>query len=266
MATPGAPRAFGSLLSALVAAGLLGGAGAAGAGQELREAVAALASDHRQGRLAEHLLVNPDPAVRYLFPDKCSAQGEAELSALAEAAPIEESFIFLPALCLWIESGFNESATSVAFDMGFLDRLLPQHGYLVIYHLHPGRPQAVESYFPAYRDLLTLALINARFIGDPRIRIWHRAVTTLAVFDYGFADIGRVAALAEAYETLGMGAFVPQNIWYELGRRKYEEQYLEAVASCAQHADHLPANLPRCHTVATEFFTLEIRPARYVGQ
>jgi hypothetical protein len=113
---------------------------------------------------------------------------------------------------------------------------------------------------------LTLALINARFLADTRIQVWHRAVTALAVFDYSFADVNRVAALAEAYEALGMGAFVAQNVWYELGRSKYEQQYLEAVDGCAKQADDLPANLSRCHTVTTEFFTMEIRPARLVGQ
>lgn len=266
MVRPVARRAIRSLLLALVAVGLLGGAGAADAVEALREAVAALAADDRQPRLADHLLVNPDPSVRYLFPDKCSAEGEAELAALADSAAIEESFVFLPALCLWIETGFGETAASVGFDAPFLERLLPQHGYLVIYHLHPGRPPGVAQYFPAYGDLLTLALINARFLAEPRVQVWHRAVTTFAVFDYAFADVGRIAALAEAYEALGMGGFVAQNIWYELGRRRYEEQYLEAVADCAQQADHLPANLPRCHTLATDYFRLEIRPARYAGQ
>jgi hypothetical protein len=149
MARPGAQRLLASLLPALVAAGLLSGTAAAGAGQELRERVAALALDHRQARLADRLLVNPDPSVRYLFPDKCSGQGEAELAALVDATSLEESFIFLPALCLWIETGFDETATSVAFDAELLDRLLPQHGYLVIYHLHPGRPPGVADYFPA---------------------------------------------------------------------------------------------------------------------
>ncbi|MEX0758242.1 MAG: hypothetical protein WD100_01560 [Tistlia sp.] len=247
-------------------AGLLGGASAATASQQLGERVAVLPSDHRQVRLADRLLVNPDPSVRYLFPDKCSAQGEAELAALSGAALIEESFIFLPALCLWIEAGSDETATSVAFDAALLDRLLPQHGYLVVYHLHPGQSSEVADYFPAYRDFLTLALINARFLAEPAVQIWHRAVTALAVFDYSFADAGRIASLAEAYEALGLGPFVPQNLWYELGRSKYEAQYLKAVADCAELAEHLPANLFRCGSVTTELFLLEIRPLPFLGQ
>lgn len=266
MARPGARRLLASLLPALVAAGLLGGTAAAGAGRELRDRVSALALDHRQPRLADRLLVNPDRSVRYLFPDKCSGQGEAELAALADATTLEESFIFLPALCLWIETGSDETATSVTFDAELLDRLLPQYGYLVIYHLHPGRPTGVADYFPAYRDLLTLALINARFLADPRVKVWHRAVTALAVFDYSFADVGRVAALAEAYEALGMAAFVPENLWYELGRGKYEQQYLQAVADCSELAEHTPANLHRCSAVTTEFFRLEIRPLPFPTQ
>src|SRR3546814_19907745 len=87
---------------------------AANARASTHEEVNALQDDYRTTVISDHLVVNVDASLRQVVPQKCQIDGEIELTTLSSVSTLEESFVFIPSLCLWLESGFNETATSVS--------------------------------------------------------------------------------------------------------------------------------------------------------
>ncbi|SMF27636.1 hypothetical protein SAMN06265365_11056 [Tistlia consotensis] len=251
---------------AIVAAALLFAASAVAAGADPRDQVAALQQDSRTVALSDRLLVNIDAAVRYVFPSKCEAEGESELVALAYSSNLEESYVFVPALCLWIETGYGETRSTVLFDKAFFDEIVRQFDQLVVYHLHPGFHETIENYFPAFQDLITMTLIDAELVGRPAVHIEHRAVTPLSVIDYRLADTAGAMRLLKKYADLGLAGSAVQNLAYEYNRRGHVESYLRGVEACAERAALDPGGLDRCPQVRTDLFVLSIRRVRSPGQ
>lgn len=228
--------------------------------------ILALRSDKRTTVISDHLVVNVDASLRYVSPQKCQIDGEVELSALSAISALEESFIFVPSMCIWIEAGYNETERSVSLDETLLYAVARQYGNVAVYHIQPGRRPSVVNYFPSYRDFISMVLIDAQFLQEPNIAIAHRAVTEYAVFDYRFADWPGVLRRAEIYEAKGLGRYVGQNLAYEFNREKYLRDYAVQVAVCVERVQDLPARITECRRVATELFVLDIRAVQLAAQ
>lgn len=257
------PRDLAGVLLPVVLAVSLCAAGAAAAGP--RDQVAALQHDSRVPELSASLRVNTDATIRYVYSGKCESEGEHELVELTYTSELEESYVFVPSLCLWIETGYGETRSTVLFDKAFFDKLVRQFDRLIVYHLHPGFHENIENFFPAYQDLITMTLINAELVGKPEVDIGHRAVTRLAIIDYRFADGTSVPQLMKKYADLGLAGSAAQNLAYEYSRRAHVDSYLRGVASCAAAAAHDPSRFDRCRQVKTDLFVLGIRVAQAPG-
>ena len=83
---------------------------------EFRDRIAALGEDIRETRIADKLSVNTGTEFRLVFPNKCEKEGEFELHQLASRFNVEESFVLIPDLCLWIEVGYDEKRERVRLD------------------------------------------------------------------------------------------------------------------------------------------------------
>src|SRR3546814_3891864 len=83
---------------------------------------------------------------------------------------------------------------------------------VALYHIQPGRHSSAANYFPAYRDFISMVLINTRFLGEPYIDIKHRAVTEYAVIEYRFSDWSGVQNRARLYAAKGLGKYDSQNL------------------------------------------------------
>lgn len=240
--------------------------GGANARANVHEEVTVLRDDHRKTVISDHMAVNLDASLRYVFPEKCQVDGEIELTELSSVSDFEESFIFIPAICLWVESGFNETETSVSLDEELMYAVAHQYGDVAIYHIQPGRHDSVANYFPAYRDFISMVLINTRFLDEPQVEIKHLAVTEYAVIEYRFSDWSRVQDRARLYEEKGLGKHIGQNLAYEFNRQKYRSDYLHNIGLCVDLVRDHPSRLGECRRVATEVFVLDIRVVQLAAQ
>ena len=255
-----------SALACVVAAGCLMLVGAVGVRASTHEEVNALRDDHRKTVISDHLAVNLNASLRYIVPQKCQVDGEIELTALSAASVFEESFIFIPAICLWIESGFNETEKSVSLDERLLHAIVRQYGDVAIYHIQPGGHSSVANYFPSYRDFISMVLINTRVLNELYIDIKHRAVTEYAVIEYRFSDWSRVQDRARLYEEKGLGKHIGQNLAYEFNRQKYLSDYVFQIDLCVDQVNDRPSRLGECRRVTTELFVLDIRVVQLATQ
>ncbi len=226
----------------------------------------ALTLDDRRVEIADRLIVNVDPARRYVFPGKCQADGELELAALAAASALEESFIFVPATCTWIEAGRNETVRSVLLDQALLNAVAHQYRNVAVYHIQPGHRPSLASHFPSYRDFVAMVLIDVAFIDAPEIRVQHRAVTEFAVIDYRFADWEAVQRRAQVYRRRGLGAHLGQNLAYEFSRQAHLSSYATQVQMCASRLGDVSSRIGECRRIVTELFILDVRTVQLAGR
>lgn len=226
------------------------------------EEIVALRSDDRSVQISDHLAVNVDASRRYVFPRKCQAEGEAELTTLSAISDLEESYVFIPSICTWIEAGRDETQRSVLLDQGLVDSIARQYENIAIYHIQPGRRPSPANYLPSYRDFVSMVLIDAGYIGSPRIRVRHRAVTEFAVVDYRFADWDAVRRRAELYRSKGLGTYLAQNLAYEFSREKHLQSYATQVQLCVDRLEDEPSRIGECRRIVTDLFVLDIRAAR----
>jgi hypothetical protein len=208
-------------------------------------------------KVADKLTVNPDPSYRIVVPDKCQEQGEVELIRLVEFVKLEEAFAFIPSLCLWVETGFNETGKTVRLDTNLVAAILQSHPEIILYHIHPGRPRDVTGYFPAYSDLIGSVLIDAGFLSDPNVSISHRAITVRGLIDYAFVATEETERLLKKMKQTGLGAFVSQNLAYEYTRGAHEQRYYKAVRNCVRLSNGAPENLSACFPMKADDFILQ---------
>ena len=257
---------FWSALACVVASACLMLAGAAGARASTHEEVNALRDDHRKTVISDHLVVNLDASLRYIVPQKCQIDGEIELTALSAASVFEESYVFIPEICSWIELGFNETEKSVSLDERLLYAIVRQYGDIAIYHTQPGRHSSVVNYFPSYGDFILMVLINTRYLNELDIDIKHRAVTEYAVIEYRFSDWSRVQDRARLYEEKGLGKHIGQNLAYEFNKQKHLSDYVLNIDRCVNQVNNRPSRLGECRRVTTELLVLDIRVVQLATQ
>jgi hypothetical protein len=221
--------------------------------------VPALHTDSRVFRVSSELQVNPDTSYRLVVPNKCEELGEMELELLAGTSAVEESYVFIPSLCLWIETGHSETAKTVRLDTNFVDDLLRDYHSIVIYHIHVGSPNDVTEYFPAYSDLVGLILMNAKFLKDSRVKIGHRAVTSRGTIDYALVVSEETERLLEKLAQTGLSNFVAQNLAYEFARNTHKQKYYAAVRDCTHLSGGSPESLADCFPMRADDFVLNYR-------
>lgn len=220
----------------------------------------ALVLDKKIGafQIAGSLSINTDPNFHLVVPNTCEETGENELLKLSMTSNVEESFVFLPELCLWIETGLHESAKSVTPDKVLIDNLASSFQTLIIYHIHVGLPPSVEAYFPAYSDLLSVVLVNEPYRDRPEINIRHRVVTARGTIEYSFPSTPSLEHLKGKLIETGLTKFVAQNLAYELRRRGHQSPYYAAVAACRALAKGNPNDFARCFPILADGFLLTL--------
>jgi len=219
----------------------------------------ALNDDYRAIKLNDDLKVNRHSEFRLVVPNKCRTQGEAELRKLAATEAFEESYVYIPSLCLWIEVGYDEARNRVRLDSKLIARLLESFDKLVVYHIHVGVPVQISGYFPAYRDLVSLILINAKFFQKPEIQISHRVVTESGVIDYLFRISQTTNQLIEKISQTGLKKFIAQNLAYFYTRDGYKERYYAKIHDCEHLIGRYGENLFKCFPMKADDFQLTYR-------
>ena len=227
---------------------------------EYRDLVTALREDNRNAKIVDKLRINTGETFRVVAPNKCEQEGEFELRQLASSSKVEESYILIPSLCLWIEVGHNEKRTSVRLDQKFTNAVLKQYSSLVIYHIQPGEFPSLANNFPAYKDLVTLVLINANLVWNPNIQIKHRAITKIGTIEYKFSNKQKVKKYMNKYREIGLRGYESQNLVYEYTRRKYTKDYYTKIQNCNSHSGSIQQKIINCYPIKTEAFTLIFRP------
>ncbi len=228
---------------------------------EYRNLVSALREDVRETEIVDKLRVNTENQFRLIFPNKCEKEGEFELQQLALNASVEESYVLIPALCLWIEVGFNEQRNRVRLDSKFIKNVVTQYSSLVFYHIHAGDFPDLENYFPAYKDLITLVLINANSVWKPHSQIKHRLITKLGMMEYNFSNKQKVRYYMKKFREVGLRGNEAQNLAYEYLRPKYKNDYYSKVQKCKSDSGTIQQQIIDCCPITTEAFTLNFRPA-----
>lgn len=198
--------------------------------------IVALREDIRETRVVEKLDVNIGTNIRLISPDKCEKEGEFELHVLASRAYIEETYVLIPDLCLWIEVGYAEKRTGVRVDTRFIGDLLKQYDSLSFYHIQAGIFPHFENYFPAYKDLITLVLINSEFIRRPKLNVRHFIISRFGMTEYKLTSKKRAQKFLEYSKKVGLKGFEAQNLAYEYARDKYRDTYYSKVESCKSSA------------------------------
>lgn len=211
-------------------------------------------------RIANSLSVNTDPTFYLVVPNKCEAAGEYELHLLSVTSKVEESFVFIPARCLWIEIGVNETRRTVKPDKALIDQLVSFFKVVTVYHLHVGQPPTIESYFPAYIDLLSVVLINLPFRDRPEVTIRHKVITAIGTIEYAFSPDAVLQGLETKLDITGLKKYLAQNLAYELRRRSRQSDYFQAVAACRTKTGGLSENIARCFPIYTGAFHFEFTP------
>lgn len=221
--------------------------------------VPALRNDSRGRKVSSELQINSDSSLRLVVPNKCEEQGEIELQRLTGTSALEESYVFIPALCLWIETGYDETYKTVRVDTSFIDDILRDYPSIIIYHIHVGARSNIAEYFPAYSDMTGLILINAKFFMDSRVKIIHRAVTTVGTIDYTFILSKETERLINKLFQTGLGDFLAQNLAYEFDRESHKHRYYAAVQDCISLSGGRPENVVDCFPMRADDFVLRYR-------
>ncbi len=227
---------------------------------EYRDRVTALHDDIREVKIVDKLGINTEKQIRLVIPDKCEKEGEFELHHLASSAGLEESYILIPTLCLWIEVGYNETRIGVRLDLKFINAVMNQYSDLTFYHIHPGDLPDLENHFPSYKDLITLVLLNARSVWKPKVIIKNRLITILGAMEYKFSNKSKVEYFMNKYRKIGLRGYEAQNLAYEYMRPKYRNDYYTKIKNCKLYSGTIQQKIIKCSPIKTKAFTLIFRP------
>ncbi|MEQ8666717.1 MAG: hypothetical protein RIC16_13435 [Rhodospirillales bacterium] len=215
-----------------------------------------LADDHREIVLSPALRQNSDNRIRLIVPDKCAEAGERELRRMASESELEEAYAFLPARCLWIELGSDETATGVRPDATLVLSLISRHEPVVVYHTHVRSHTESSGGFPAYRDLIGTILIGGDLPLTEHRPIIHRAVTHEGIFEYSLTLTPDIVDFIQALGDSGLDGFVSQNLAYLFVSAEYEKAYYEAVRYCTRLGDGTNLIDSGCFPVSSHPFVL----------
>jgi hypothetical protein len=219
--------------------------------------MAALQGDSRELRVSNEFAVNLNNSYRLVIPDRCGESGEMELVRLAETEKFEESYVYVPSNCLWLEAGHSETAKSVRLDTQLVEDLLSVFPSLVIYHIHAGTPAEVMDYLPAYTDMVGLVIMNGDYIRDPKIAISHRVITSQGMIEYALVVSEEIEMLLQKLVQAGLGDFIGQNLAYEFSRSVHKLDYYAAVQECDRTTGGSPERLSDCFPMVTSDFVLQ---------
>lgn len=222
----------------------------------LEELRLSLLSISRDVKVSSSMAINADSTYRMIVPNKCKTAGESELLELTKISSIEESFVFIPKLCIWVESGMDESPISVRPDTGLIEHLKLLFNDIIIYHMHVGWPAAVEAYFPAYSDLVSLVILNAHDFYAGKSQIRHRAVTTRGIIEYAFLGTPKTGMIWKKMTRLEMQVYAAQNFAYEFSRSKHVIAYYAQLKSCQLITTDKPQNIEKCFPLRFSGFLL----------
>ncbi len=222
----------------------------------LEELQLSLSNISHKVKISNAMAVNTDPAYHQIVPNKCKNSGESELIELSKTSPIEESFVFVPALCIWIESGLDESPISVRPDTGLIEHLKLLYNDIIIYHMHVGWPGTVEAYFPAYSDIVSLVILNAYDFYAGATQIRHRAVTSRGIIEYAFLGTPKTEMIWKKMTRLEMQAYAAQNLAYEFSRDEHIAAYYAQLKNCQLITNSKPENIERCFPLRFSGFLL----------
>jgi hypothetical protein len=222
--------------------------------------VRVLSGDVREIKLGDKLYANMDERTRLVVPGRCQKEGEADLHLLASTSAVEESYVLISDLCLWIEVGRNRTRESARLDSSVIQAVLGEYHNLAIYHVHVGHLPDLENYLPAYQDLITLVLTNAGLVWTPQTDMKHRIVTTLGMVEYEFSDRDDVKRRMNYLRNLGLKGFEAQNLAYEYARPQHQRAYYSAVRKCIELEGTIRDKLIQCSPIKTEAFTIRFRP------
>ena len=220
-----------------------------------------LADDYRTAEISPTLKQNSDERTRVIVPDKCAEDGELELRQMTSDGDIEEAYVFLPSRCLWIELGFDETATSVRPDAELVALLVSHHEPIIVYHTHLRAQTESFVEFPAYKDLIASILLG----GDlPLIEgrpIVHRAITGRGTFEYSLTLTHDIIELIATLKQSGLEGFIAQNLAYVFAGSRYEDAYYESIAVCARDEMSEEAPSPNCFPMSLQPFTMNYQRA-----
>ncbi len=215
--------------------------------------------DRRLFEYTDHLRVNRENKVRVVVTNKCEFDGEAELLQLSRSSHVEEAYIFVPETCTWIEVGHRETSQNVYLDEIFIQAQLEQQSTVIFYHIQPGNRSDFNTYFPSYRDLVTLTLINADYIWKPYKKILHRIVTPIGIVEYEFANTTQIINLMDKFRNGGLRGFESQNLSYEILRSKYQDEYYKKIRDCQRRDGMIGDKVIWCYPIHTTAFSLKFR-------
>lgn len=262
MGTLGAKYRLALVFTTILLAALFAGTNSTAQNSDNLDLVTWLRGDVRATKMADKLEVNPDREFRLVVPGKCEDEGELELAQLASTATLEESYAYIPSLCLWVEVGWKETRGSLRLDSKFIETLHENFSSIVLYHIHVGDPASVAGYFPAYADLITLILVDSGHIPDSKSEIIHRAVSRLGVIEYKFDVSQETRRLIRKFHRTGLADFISQNLAYYFAQARYEEGYYAEVRQCERLAGGKPENLGRCFPMQVAEFELRYQASR----
>lgn len=214
---------------------------------------------NRSPESSDHLRANKENKVRLIVTDKCELDGEMELLQLSRTSQVEEAYIFVPRTCTWIETGHLETSQNVSLDENFIQAQLEQNSTLIFYHIHPGDRSDFSIYFPSYRDLVTLTLINANYIWKPSKKFLHRIVTPIGIVEYEFTNTTLIKKLMDKFRDGGLRGFESQNLAYEILRPKYKEEYYRKIQDCQRRDGLIGDRVSGCYPMKLTAFTLKFR-------
>ena len=221
-----------------------------------RDLITALREDTRVMKIQDEIHVNTRDEFRLLFPDKCESDGEFELHALTLISRVEESFVLIPNLCLWIEVGSNEKRGSVQLDLKFINATLEQFPDLIFYHIQPNKIWNLESNFPSFKDLITLILTNTKSGLKRDFHIRHRLINNIGTVEYMFSSHEKVEKFIRKFKEMGLHGYESQNLSYEYMRQKYRNEYYQRIQDCKLKLGTDQQNFSSCFPMYTESFTL----------
>lgn len=195
---------------------------------------------------------------RLVAPNKCEAEGEAELTRLARNRPVEEAFAFLPLDCIWIEIGVKKMRLTVQVERALIRQIVDHARVVVLYHTH-GEAEGGGFSFPAYSDMLSMLVLDGPYMNDPRIDLRHRAVSASGVIEYRYTPSKAGLRTIERIISTGLGSFLGENLALSYATAGHLEEYLAAIRLCLAKEPIPQGRQQECFPLAAGDFVLEFR-------
>ncbi len=215
--------------------------------------------DGRPWLSGNSLGVNQLSEHRLTVHNLCQSEGERQLERLSSVAVVEEAFVFVPELCLWLEIGEHETEKSVAVNPHLVSKIAEKYHEIVLYHIHPGEKVESIGYFPAFSDLASIFLINASFFDNPEIQIRHRAISSISVIEYSLLLSDELAHKIQRLKETGLKNAISENLLINYSTQDRRTNYIDAVDRCLSRTAADKTTLADCFPMTSSPFRLEYR-------